>query len=133
MSEENTSPDLTPGLTPASPPEQALDAPDAPDAPEAVAEAATAIDPNDVPPDRLAIDSRSQFFDADKLGRGVGIKFKDRVRRDVDEYCISESWVRVQAGKAMDRKGRPLTLKLPGPVEAWYEDLGEGAPVAKLD
>jgi hypothetical protein len=86
----------------------------------------------DLPPDRLAIDSRSPFFDADKLQRGVGIRFKDRVRRDVDEYCISESWVRVQAGKAVDRKGRPLTIKLVGPVEAWYEDLGEGAPVAKL-
>jgi len=86
----------------------------------------------DVPPDRLAIDPRSPFFDEDKLMRGIGIRFKDRVRRDVDEYCISESWVRVQAGKAMDRKGRPLTLKLPGPVEAWYEDLGEDAPVAKL-
>jgi Protein of unknown function (DUF3297) len=86
----------------------------------------------DVPPDRLAIDARSPFFDADKLQRGVGIRFKDRVRRDVDEYCISESWVRVQAGKAVDRKGRPLTIKLTGPVEAWYEDLGDSAPVAKL-
>ena len=111
----------------------------APVAPESVAvqaaELATAaeIDSTDVPPDLLAIDSRSPFFDADKLQRGVGIRFKDRVRRDVDEYCISEGWVKVQAGKAMDRKGRPLTLKLPGPVEAWYEDLGEGAPVAKLD
>ncbi len=87
---------------------------------------------SDVPPDRLAIDSRSPFFDAEKLQRGVGIRFKDRVRNDIDEYCISEGWVRVQAGKAMDRKGRPLTIKLTGPVEAWYDDLGEGAPVAKL-
>ena len=93
---------------------------------------AAAADSSDTPPDRLAIDARSPFFDADKLQRGVGIKFKDKVRRDVDEYCISESWVRVQAGKAVDRKGRPLTIKLPGPVEAWYEDLGEDAPVAKL-
>ena len=123
MSEENTSPE--PAATPAAA-EPEISTPDISGDP------AAAADPNDVPPDRLAIDSRSPFFDADKLGRGVGIKFKDRVRRDVDEYCISESWVRVQAGKAMDRKGRPLTLKLPGPVEAWYEDLGEGAPVAKL-
>ena len=123
MSEENTSPE--PAATPAAA-EPEISTPDISGDPVAAA------DPNDVPPDRLAIDSRSPFFDADKLGRGVGIKFKDRVRRDVDEYCISESWVRVQAGKAMDRKGRPLTLKLPGPVEAWYEDLGEGAPVAKL-
>ncbi|TIX51284.1 DUF3297 family protein [Alteraurantiacibacter aquimixticola] len=86
---------------------------------------------NDTPPDRLAINPRSEYFDADKLQRGVGIKFKDRVRTDIEEYCISEGWVRVQAGKTVDRKGRPLTLKLNGPVEAWYEDLGENPPVAK--
>jgi hypothetical protein len=50
------------------------------------------------------------------------------VRTNVEEYCISEGWVRVQAGRSMDRKGRPLTIKLNGPVEAWYEDLGESAP-----
>ena len=85
----------------------------------------------DVPPDRLAINPRSEFFDADKLQRGIGIRFKGVVRTNVEEYCISEGWVRVQAGKTMDRKGQPLTIKLTGPVEAWYEDLGEGAPVAK--
>lgn len=85
----------------------------------------------DVPPDRLAINPRSPFFDADKLTRGVGIRFKGTVRKNVEEYCISEGWVRVQAGKTMDRKGNPLTLKLSGAVEAWYEDLGEDAPVAK--
>jgi hypothetical protein len=85
----------------------------------------------DVPPDHLAINPRSPFFDADKLQRGVGIRFKDRVRTDIEEYCISEGWVRVQAGKTMDRKGNPLTLKLNGSVEAWYEDLGENPPVAK--
>jgi hypothetical protein len=85
----------------------------------------------DVPPDRLAINPRSPHFDADKLQRGIGIRFKGVVRNNVEEYCISEGWVRVQAGKTMDRKGQPLTLKLSGPVEAWYEDLGEGAPVAK--
>lgn len=85
----------------------------------------------DVPPDHLAINPRSPHFDADKLQRGVGIRFKGTVRTNVEEYCISEGWVRVQAGKTMDRKGQPLTIKLSGPVEAWYEDLGEGAPVAK--
>ena len=48
-----------------------------------------------------------------------------------EEYCISEGWVRVQAGKTMDRRGNPLTIKLSGPVEAWFEDLGEGAPAAR--
>jgi hypothetical protein len=86
----------------------------------------------DVPPDHLAINPRSPFFDADKLQRGVGIRFKGVERKNVEEYCISEGWVRVQAGKTLDRKGQPLTLKLSGPVEAWYEDLGENPPVAKI-
>jgi len=94
--------------------------------------AAPATSGPDVPPDRLAINTRSPHFDADKLRRGIGIRFKDVVRTNVEEYCISEGWVRVQAGKSMDRKGNPLTIKLNGPVEAWYEDLGEGAPVAKI-
>ncbi len=85
----------------------------------------------DVPPDRLAIQPRSPFFDGDVLGRGIGIRFKGAVRTNVEEYCISEGWIRVQAGKTLDRKGQPLTLKLSGAVEAWFEDLGEGAPVAK--
>ncbi len=85
----------------------------------------------DLPPERLSIDPRSEFFDADLLRRGVGIRFKDRVRTDIEEYCIPEGWVRVQAGKTVDRRGRPLTIKLTGPVEAWFEDLGENPPVAR--
>ena len=61
----------------------------------------------DVPPDRLAIDPSSDHFDADILRRGVGIRFKGVERTNVEEYCISEGWVRVQAGKTMDRRGRP--------------------------
>ena len=90
------------------------------------------VPPADVPPDRLAINPRSPHFDADKLSRGIGIRFKGMVRTNVEEYSISEGWVRVQAGKAMDRKGQPLTIKLSGPVESWFEDLGENPPVAKL-
>lgn len=67
------------------------------------------------------------------LKRGVGIRFKGKQRTDIEEYSISGGWVRVQAGKTVDRKGNPLTIKLNGPVEAWYEDLGEDAPVAKAD
>ena len=92
---------------------------------------AVAADGPDVPPDHLAISPRSPHFDADKLQRGVGIRFKGTVRHNVEEYCISEGWVRVQAGKSLDRKGQPLTIRLAGPVEAWYEDLGENPPVAK--
>jgi hypothetical protein len=85
----------------------------------------------DVPPDHLAINPRSPFFDEALLRRGVGIRFKGVVRTNVEEYCISEGWVRVQAGKTMDRRGRPLTIRLNGPVEAWFEDLGDDPPVAK--
>ncbi|MEO6717191.1 MAG: DUF3297 family protein [Novosphingobium sp.] len=102
--------------------------PEAVDAPAAAALPARATD---VPPDRLAINPKNPFFDADQLRRGIGIRFKDVVRTNVEEYCISEGWVRVQAGKAMDRKGQPLTIKLNGPVEAWFEDLGVDAPKAK--
>ena len=98
--------------------------------PEAQPEVATP-DAADIPPDRLAIDPSSPHFDADKLERGIGIRFKGSERTNVEEYSISESWIRVQAGKTLDRKGRPLTLKLSGPVEAWYKDLGDDAPVAK--
>jgi hypothetical protein len=93
--------------------------------------AAKTPDASDVPPDRLSVNPRNEHFDQEVLQRGVGIRFKGNQRRDIEEYSISEGWVRVQAGKTMDRKGNPLTIKLNGPVEAWYEDLGEDAPVAK--
>ena len=88
---------------------------------------------NDVPPERLSVHPRSPHFDGPALQRGVGIRFKDKVRTDIEEYSISEGWVRVQAGKTVDRKGNPLTIKLTGPVEAWFEDLGENPPIAKKD
>jgi hypothetical protein len=87
----------------------------------------------DVPADHLSVNPRSPYFDEAQLRRGVGIRFKGRERTDIEEYSISEGWVRVQAGKTMDRRGQPLTLKLTGPVEAWFQDLGAEAPVAKKD
>jgi len=93
----------------------------------------TAGNAGDTPPDRMSVNPRSKWFDGDQLQRGVGIRFKGNERTNVEEYCISEGWIRVQAGKTMDRKGNPLTLKLKGPVEAWYEDLGDDAPVGKLE
>ncbi len=89
-------------------------------------------DTNDLPPDRLSIHPHSEFFNADALGRGIGIRFKGERRTTVEEYSISEGWIKVQAGKSLDRKGRPMQLKLQGPVEAWFEDLGDDAPVAKV-
>ncbi|MBB6124404.1 DUF3297 family protein [Sphingobium subterraneum] len=75
------------------------------------------------PPDHLSTNPRSPHFDMEVLKRGIGIRFKDRVRTDVEEYCISEGWIRVAAGKSRDRHGQPLTIKLTGPVEAWFEDV----------
>ena len=78
-------------------------------------------------PDRLSLDPRSPYFDGELLGRGIGIRFKGRERRDVEEYSISEGWIRVQAGRTMDRHGRPLTIKLKGEVEPYLLDAqGEG-------
>lgn len=82
-------------------------------------------------PDRLSIDPSSPHFNADVLRRGIGIRFKGNVRHDVEEYSISEGWVRVQAGKTVDRRGKPLTIKLSGPVEAWFETPAEGEESAE--
>jgi hypothetical protein len=85
----------------------------------------------DVPPDHLSVNPASPHFQGELLQRGVGIRFKGKQRTDVEEYSISEGWVRVQAGKTLDRRGQPLLIKLTGEVEAWFEDLGEDAPVAR--
>ncbi|KQN93753.1 glutathione peroxidase [Sphingomonas sp. Leaf231] len=77
---------------------------------------------SDTPPDHLSIDPSSPFFDQAALQRGVGIRFKGVQRRDVEEYSMTEGWIRVALGKKVDRNGRPLTIKLTGPVEAWFED-----------
>lgn len=70
-------------------------------------------------PDRLSSDPRSPFFDAELLEAGVGIIFNGKEREDVAEYCVSEGWVRVPAGKSKDRYGQPITIKLKGTVEAF--------------
>ena len=87
----------------------------------------------DTPPDRLSTNPRSPHFDMEVLQRGIGIRFKGTERTDVEEYSISEGWIRVAAGKSKDRFGQPMTIKLSGPVEAWFEDVaGEGeAPAAE--
>lgn len=82
---------------------------------------------SDTPPDRLSVNPKSPHFNAELLQRGIGIRFKGNQRRDVEEYCMSEGWIRVQLGKKTDRKGDPLTIKLNGPVEAWFETASEGS------
>jgi len=80
----------------------------------------------DTPPDRLSINPDSPHFDEAALSRGIGIRFKGNERRDVEEYSLSEGWIRVALGKKVDRHGRPLTVKLAGEVEAWFERPAEG-------
>lgn len=72
-------------------------------------------------PDRLSVDPRSPHHVATAFERDVGIRFNGKERFDVSEYCISEGWVRVPAGKSLDRKGQPLLIKLKGQVEAFYK------------
>lgn len=71
-------------------------------------------------PDRLSVSPASPFYQESVLSRGVGIRFKGRERQDVEEYCISERWIRAPVGKSRDRKGNPLTVKLTGEVEAYF-------------
>jgi hypothetical protein len=78
----------------------------------------------DTPPDRLSLNPRSPFFDGELLRRGVGIRFKGKERTDVEEYCVSEGWIRVAAGRSMDRYGQPMTIKLNGEVEPFFQDAG---------
>jgi Protein of unknown function (DUF3297) len=80
---------------------------------------------NDTPqapalPDRLSVDPHSPHHVAAVFERGIGIRLNGKERFDVEEYCLSEGWVKVPAGKALDRRGQPLTIKLKGKVEAYY-------------
>ncbi len=72
-------------------------------------------------PDHLCIDPRSPHYAAEVFQHDIGIRFNDKERFDVEEYCVSEGWVKVPAGKKVDRKGRSLLIKLKGTVEAFYK------------
>jgi hypothetical protein len=82
---------------------------------------------SDTPPDRLAVDPESPFHDAKLLERGVGVRFKGVDKTNVDEYCVSEGWVRLSVGSTVDRRGKPMTIKLQGPVEPYFRDLEASA------
>ena len=78
--------------------------------------------PGDTPPDRLSLDPRSDAYDEAVLSRGVGIKFNGQEKTSVIEYSVSEGWIRVAAGKSRDRFGQPMTIKLKGAVEPYFEN-----------
>jgi Protein of unknown function (DUF3297) len=75
------------------------------------------------PPDRLSVDPKSPHYNADVLARGIGIRFNGVEKTTIEEYCISEGWVRIAAGKARDRRGNPVLLKLKGEVVAYSQDV----------
>lgn len=76
----------------------------------------------DSPPDRLSNDPRSAHYDEVAMNRGVGIRFNGEERNNVEEYCVSEGWIRVAVGKALDRRGQPMTMKVKGEVVPYYRD-----------
>ena len=78
---------------------------------------------SDTPPDRLSVDPSSPYHDAEALQRGVGVRFKGEEKTNVEEYCVSEGWVRLAVGNRVDRRGKALTVKLQGPVEPYFQDV----------
>ena len=76
----------------------------------------------DALPDRLSCDPKSPYYNEAILSRDVGIRFKGIEKTNVEEYCVSEGWIRVTAGNAKDRYGNPLTIKVHGPVEPYFRD-----------
>ncbi|MEO8618194.1 MAG: DUF3297 family protein [Sphingomicrobium sp.] len=77
-------------------------------------------------PDRLSLDPRSPHFDQSILEKGVGIRFNGKEKTNVEEYCVSEGWIKVAAGRSLDRNGRPMMLTLKGKVEPYFEAEEKG-------
>ena len=88
---------------------------------------------NDTPPDRLAADPRSRFHDAAAFERGIGIRFNGEEKHNVEEYCVSEGWVRLPVGKALDRRGQPMTMKVKGKVEPFFLDIAQDGAAKDVD
>ncbi|MCI0756030.1 DUF3297 family protein [Teichococcus vastitatis] len=76
---------------------------------------------SDTPPDRLSSNPKSPHYNAAALERGVGVRFKGVEKNNVDEYCVSEGWVRLTIGTTLDRKGNPMTMKVQGSVEPYFK------------
>ena len=82
----------------------------------------TTADVSEPLPDRLSVDPRSPYYNEAVLAHDIGIRFKGAEKTNVEEYCVSEGWIRVAVGTAKDRKGNPMTIKLKGPVEPYLQD-----------
>ena len=82
---------------------------------------------SEAPPDRLAATPGSPHYNEELLKRGVGVRFNGEEKTNVEEYCVSEGWVRLAAGNARDRKGNPMTIKLKGKVEPYFRDAAKAA------
>ena len=81
----------------------------------------------DTLPDHLSLDPRSPYYDEELLQRGVGIRFNGQEKTNVEEYCVSEGWIRVMAGRSRDRHGNPMTIKLKGVVEPYIQDAAQSS------
>jgi hypothetical protein len=77
---------------------------------------------SDTPPDRLSADPASKFYDEKLLERGIGVRFNGQEKTNVEEYCVSEGWVRLAVGKTVDRHGKPMTVKYKGSVEPYFRN-----------
>jgi hypothetical protein len=77
-------------------------------------------------PDRLSVNPKSPHYNEEVLQRDIGVRFDGKERKDVEEYCVSEGWIRVAVGKTVDRHGNPLTIKLNGKVEPYFRDTASG-------
>mgnify|MGYP003579414702 CR=1 FL=1 len=77
---------------------------------------------SDTPPDRLSVNPNSPFYDEEVLARDIGVRFKGVEKTNVEEYCVSEGWVRLAVGKTVDRRGKSMTVKLQGEVEPYWRD-----------
>lgn len=89
-----------------------------------------AKDMTDTLPDRLSVNPDSPFYDAEVLAKDIGIRFKGTEKTNVEEYCVSEGWVRMAVGNSRDRFGNPMTVKASGPVEPYFRDTADGAETA---
>jgi hypothetical protein len=77
---------------------------------------------SDTPPDRLSMNPRSPFHHAAAIARGVGVRFRGEERNNVEEYCVSEGWVRLPVGRSLDRRGNAMTIKTMGEVVPYFRD-----------